>query len=95
MPEEAIKQRLNRAIKAAVNCLNQPIGSYEIVFQSSGPFHLEAIRQKEIRKIRIVLDMVSINDEKEVARTRLPTVCTKEIWCKKINDRRFIVKEIL
>jgi hypothetical protein len=94
MPESAVKQRLNRAIRSAVRCLDQPKGSYRIMLQSNGPFHIEAIREKEIRKIRIVLDKVSDHDEKAVREIRLPHVCTKEIWCKKQNERDFLRQEI-
>jgi len=89
MSEEAIKQRLNRAIKAAIRCLDQPKGSYEIVLQGSGPFHIEAIREKEIRKIRIALDQISSGDEMIVKKTNLPAVFTKEIWVKKSFSRGF------
>jgi len=52
MSDFAIKQRLNRAIKSAIKLLDQPPGSYEIILLNNHVFHIEAIRKKEIRKIR-------------------------------------------
>jgi hypothetical protein len=94
MSEEALKQRLSRAIKAAKKCLDHPKGTCEVVILGNGAFHLEAIREKEIRKIRIVLDQISIGDENELHKLRLPSICTKEIWCKKQGIRGFDRKEI-
>ncbi len=89
MAEEAIKQRLNRAIKAAARCLDQPTGSYQVILLNNGPFHIEAIREKEIRKIRVVLEKISSTDEKIIREVKLPGICTKEIWCRKSVQRRF------
>jgi hypothetical protein len=95
MPENAIKQRLSRAIRSAVKCLDQPKGSYRIVLQSNGPFHIEAIREKEIRKIRIVLGQISSQDEREMREIKLPSICTKEIWFRKQNERGFEKRDVI
>jgi hypothetical protein len=89
LSEEGIKQRLNRAIKSAIRCLDNPKGSYQIILLNNGPFHIEAIREKEIRKIRVVLDKIGTADEKIIQEFKLPLICTKEIWCKKHNERGF------
>jgi len=94
MSDFAIKQRLNRAIKSAIKLLDQPPGSYEIILLNNHVFHIEAIRKKEIRKIRIVLDEITEEDKELVAKVNLPIVCTKEIWCKERNSREFKIVEI-
>ena len=95
MSDFAIKQRLNRAIKSAIKLLDQPPGSYEIILLNNHVFHIEAIRKKEIRKIRVVLDKITEEDEKMVREFSLPEICTKEIWAKKERGREFEIKEIL
>ena len=94
MSDFAIKQRLNRAIKSAIKLLDQPPGSYEIILLNNHVFHIEAIRKKEIRKIRIVLDEITEEDEKMVREFSLPEICTKEIWVKESTNRLFKVIEI-
>ena len=94
MSDFAIKQRLNRAIKSAIKLLDQPPGSYEIILLNNHVFHIEAIRKKEIRKIRVVLDEITEEDEKMVREFSLPEICTKEIWCKKENERGFVTEVV-
>ena len=94
MSDFAIKQRLNRAIKSAIKLLDQPPGSYEIILLNNHVFHIEAIRKKEIRKIRVVLDKITEEDIKKVKRFSLPEICTKEIWCKIQRQRGFKTLEI-
>jgi len=94
MPEEAIKKRIKRAIQAAVDILSYPEGNYEAVYKlDSKEFHIEAIRQHEIRKIRIVLDEIKKEDEESILDINLPSNCTKEIWCRSINGS-FQIKKI-
>lgn len=97
MAEEVIKQRLNRAIKAAIRILEKPSGHCRIIeFKDSrSPFHIECIRKNQIRMIRIVLDKISEMDIKALKEFRLPMNCYKEIWCKKVNEREFEYKEII
>jgi len=92
---ESFKQRHNRAVKAAVKYLSKPYGGYKIIILDGKVFHLEAIRVKEIRKIRIALDEITKEDEKIVKEFKLPDICTKEIWCKKIKERAFEIREII
>ena len=94
MSDFAIKQRLNRAIKSAIKLLDQPPGSYEIILLNNHVFHIEAIRKKEIRKIRVVLDEITEEDEKMVREFSLPEICTKEIWVKREGGRDFMIKVI-
>lgn len=93
MGDEAIKQRLNRAIKSAIKILEP--GNYEIILLNNHVFHIEAIRKKEIRKIRIAIDKITYEDEKLVNEFSLPDICTKEIWLKKEHGREFEIREIL
>jgi hypothetical protein len=93
MTEINIKRRLNRAIAAAAKILNNPPGTAEIIILKNHVFHLEAIRKKEIRKIRITLDQIKKQDEELVLNYPLPENFTKEIWCRKINGK-FTIKII-
>jgi hypothetical protein len=93
MSEAAVKQRFNRAVRSAMRCIDQPKGSYTLVLLTNGPFHFEAVREREIRKVRIVLDKISAQDERAVRDIRLPGICTKEIWCKKQGNRGFEKRE--
>lgn len=93
MSEEAVKKRIKRAIEAATKCLKYPPGRCEVIQLSNYVFHIEAIRKKEICKIRIVLDEITKRDEDLVRNFELPENCTREIWCRKINGS-FEVKEI-
>jgi hypothetical protein len=93
MAEEAIKKRTRRAIRAAMECLDNPPGSWDLTILDNHVFHLEAARQREIRKIRIVLDRISARDVELVSRRELPEICTKEIWCRSISGG-FSIKKI-
>lgn len=94
MSEAAVKQRFSRAVRSAMRCVDQPKGSYALVLLNNGPFHFEAVREREIRKIRIVLDKITAQDERAVRDIRLPGICTKEIWCKKQRERGYEKMEI-
>lgn len=94
MSDHKIKQRLNRAKKSAARILEQPAGDYTILSLNSDIVHLEAIRKKEIRVIRIVLDEIKKADIEIVKKLELPELCTKEIWCKKENERGFVTEVI-
>jgi len=93
MAEEAIKKRTRRAIRAAMEDLDNPPGSWDLTILDNHVFHLEAVRPREIRKIRIVLDKITAQDEQLVRQRDLPDICTKEIWCRS-SDGKFSVKKI-
>jgi len=94
MPEEPIKKRLRRAKIAAEKILNNPEGVAKIIFLDNHVFQIEAIRDKEIRKIRIVFDRFDEKDEILVRNYKLPQNCTKEIWCRHKNGQ-FELKTII
>jgi len=93
MSEKIIKQRLKRAIAAAEKILLYPPGSARVMILSNHIFHIEAIRKKEIRKIRIIFDEITKLDEEMVSQYELPQNCTKEIWCRTKNGK-FIIKRL-
>jgi len=101
MSEEAIKKRYIRTIKAAKKQLNPPPEKrYRIITLDGDPFHIEAIRQRknmeyaETLKIRVVLDEIKKEDEELLRRFKLPPNFTKEIWCKKMGEQEFEIREI-
>jgi len=84
------KQRFYRARKSARNILVR--SQYKVNYLDDPVFHVEAIREKEMRKIRIVFDEIKEEDIEEVRNYELPPICTKEIWLRKPGERKFIVK---
>lgn len=88
MAEENVKKRLNRAIRAAIKILESV--DYKImVLGKANVFNIEVIREKEIKKIRIVVDKITDKDKKLVKDFKLPEICTKESWCRNHSDRDF------
>jgi len=50
---------------------------------------------REIRKIRVVIELINQDDKRNLVRAlRMPGICTKEIWCKRLNEAAFQIKEI-
>ena len=95
MSEVAIKQRLYRAINSAINILDRPEGTYRIIRLDGNPFHIEALREKEVRKIRIVLDEIVSDDMNKVMNyDKIPDIITREIWCKRFKHEDFEVREV-
>jgi len=91
---ESFKQRHKRAVNRAIFLLKRPPADYQIIPLNHPIFHIEAVREKEIRKIRIVLDQVLPEDVSMVREFRFPDVVTKEIWCKRFKSQQFDTKEI-
>ena len=94
MKMEAFKQRHKRAVDRAIFLLERPPAGYQIISLNHPIFHIEAGREKEIRKIRIVLDQIRLEDINMVREFRFPNVVTKEIWCKKFKSQQFDTKEV-
>ena len=92
MAKEATKQRFYRAKKRIARILKQ--SDYTIMFLDNPTFHIEAIRDKETRKIRIVFDEIKEEDIEEVRNYELPSMYTKEIWLKIQGEKKFLVKSI-
>ena len=86
------KKRLSRAIKRAADILVS--SNYRVTLLQGEIFNLEALREREIRKIRVVTDTIGRDDESKVKALRVPGICTKEIWCKRLDESVFIIKEI-
>ncbi|MEN6560881.1 MAG: hypothetical protein ABFD52_08920 [Acidobacteriota bacterium] len=92
MSDAALKRRLARAVKRAADVLIN--SNYRITLLQGEVFNLEALREREIRKIRVVIDAVKPEDEQKVRVCRLPGICTKEIWCKRPNESGFRITEV-
>lgn len=86
------KKRLARAVKRAANVLAS--SNYSVTFLQGDIFNLEAMREREIRKIRVVIDSINQDDERKLRAFVMPGICTKEIWCKRLNEPVFLIKEI-
>ena len=92
MAEEAVKQRLNRAKIAATQTLKN--ADFKIIPSDNSNFCILGVRKKEIRMIRVVVDEITANDIKIVQDFDPPGICTKEIWCRRGNEKRFEKREI-
>ena len=92
MADDTEKRRLNRALKRAADVLTS--SNYSVTFIHGEVFNLEATREREIRKIRVVIDNINSDDERKVRSQKLPGICTKEIWCKRLNESIFHIQEI-
>lgn len=91
---QSIKQRHRRAINRAIEMLVRPPVKYKVIPLNHDIFHLEAVREREIIKIRIVLDQILPEDIKIVKDFKFPPIVTKEIWCKKFGNQHFDTKEV-
>ena len=91
---ESFKQRHKRAVDRAIFLLERPPAGYRVISLNHHIFHIEAVREKEIRKIRIVLDQVLPEDISMVREFKFPDVVTKEIWCKGFKSQQFDTKEV-
>lgn len=67
---------------------------YRVTFLSDGVFDIEAVRESEMRKIKICLDAITPADRHIVSLARFPAFCRKEIWCRKPNLETFEIIEI-
>lgn len=92
MADDLLKKRRNRAVKRAADILAN--SNYRVSILHGQVFNLEALREREIRKIRVVVDAIKQEDELRVKSFRMPGICTREIWCKRPNKSAFMIKEI-
>lgn len=93
MADISNKKRLAKAVKRAADVL--VTSNYSVTFLQGEVFNLEALREREIRKIRVVIDSIDHDDERKVRALRVPGICTKEIWCKRFNEHVFLIREIM
>jgi len=93
MPEETIKRRLFRAKRRAEKVLKD--AQYNIIPSDNSTFCILAVREREVRMIRVVIDEVTDHDMKIIEGWKHPRACSKEIWCKQHGQRDFEIKEIL
>ena len=102
MPDEPVKKRLRRAIQAARDVIDSPLGMYRIIEISdpSCPFHLERFRNHqekgdEVLKVRVCLDRITDHDLRLCRDYQLPRkVYTKIIFCKLPGAKDYELVEI-
>lgn len=92
MSDEAIKQRLKRAKKSAIKTLIS--AGYKVILSDNSNFCIIGTRKKETRIVRVVIDRITDEDFKLTKDFDFPKACTKEIWCKKLNEKTFKITEI-
>lgn len=72
------KQRQRYAKKKVIKLLNN--AGYEAFSIDNGVFTIQAEREKEIRKIKVVLNEIDDKERNLVKNSTPPQICTKEIW---------------
>jgi len=91
MSDEAIKQQIRRAKKAAIEkCRDM---GYKTIISDNSLFCFLAVRRMEIRMIRVIIDDVSDKEIQQVRKFEPPGVCSKEIW-RWQTSRKFEIIEI-
>lgn len=85
------KDRLARAIEQAAKSLTP---RWEVSILKNHAFHLEAVRPKEVIRIRVVLDKATEKDRAAVALPKLPDNFTREIWIKSHGQKGFETIEL-
>jgi hypothetical protein len=93
MSDSPVKQRLDRAMRAAVDSLKCCPQKYQVSILNNHVFHIEALRMKEIIRVRVVLDKATEHDITIVRNISLPPIFTKEIWVRHRNSKGFEVIE--
>ena len=95
MAEEAVIKRLNKAKNVAMQSLKDNQDKrHRIVPSDNSEFCFLAVRKKEIRMIRVVVDEITADDIKIVESFDPPGICTKEIWCRMEGRKDFEKREI-
>lgn len=93
MTDIPYKKRRRRAIMRAIKILDNPSGRYQIIRLKGDPFHIEAMGDKEILKIRICIDEISDKDDiqpiKEFILPEFRQDVLRQIWLKEKNERNF------
>ena len=95
MSDPSYLRRLSRAKEAATEKLKET--RCKIVPSDNSEVCFLAVRKKEIRMIRVVVDEITAEDIKLLQGfdDYVPTgICTKEIWCKKEGQRKFLIQEV-
>jgi hypothetical protein len=75
MVEKTEKKRLARAVKRAADVLIN--SNHRVTLLQGEAFNLEALREREIRKIRVVLDGIKEDDERKIKAIKLPGICVE------------------
>ena len=79
MFESVFKQKLYRT-KRRISHKFESVG-YRVE-KTGGVFHLQALRDLEIRKIKVAIDKISDKDREQVRGFKVNgTIVKKEIWC--------------
>ena len=87
------KQKLYRVKRRAIQILR--LSGYRVIPLPDDPvFDLEASRESEIRKLKLLVRGATSAEVKKVSEVRLPNSCRKEIWTKLPNRQEFDITAI-
>jgi hypothetical protein len=92
MTDEAIKQRLRRAKRAAFEKCSEM--DYDIISSDNAIFCFVATRDTETRYVRVVIDEINPSDVKKITDIKFAGPCSKEIWLRR-DDGKFKIKKIM
>ncbi len=90
MTDDPLKKKIYRAKQSAYTKLRAT--GYRVIFLPADPlFDIEASRESEIRKIRIMLTTPSHQERSAIRDIRFPPSCKKEIWVRVASAREFVI----
>lgn len=90
MSDSAAKRRQARAKQKAIEHFRD-LG-YKIVKADNAAFSFVAVRRREARFVRVVLDRITEHDIKLAQGYESPDACVREIFCQK--ETRFEIREV-
>ncbi len=93
MNDFAIKKRLTRAKEKAKIDLAK--NGYKIILSDNKIFCFLAVRKKEIRMVKVVVDDISEEEIRIIREFESPVNCTKEIWYRAPHQKDFEIREII
>ncbi len=85
--EATIKRRTRKAKDRAIEILED--ADYDIIVSDNRKVCLTAVRDAEVRFIRVVVDRVTPQDLRLMEDLQSPRVCKKEIWCAPYRGKKF------
>lgn len=90
MSDASIKTRIRRSKKSAAEHFVK--AGYMIIETAGEPFTFIAVREKELRFIRVVLDRIQDSDIQALRPFRLPDCCTREVV--RCRGREIEIREV-
>jgi len=92
MSDLAIKKRMERAKQKAEGDLRS--FGYEVIVANNRPICLVALRESEVRVIKICIGQIDPQDRQAVGKIQVSANVTKEIWLRRPGEERFEIQKL-